>query len=148
MKKARKEAEEAARTRVEADITRTKAEADAKVEELTALLEQMKERVKAHDAKVDAEVRWPPLAPLHPARVSLAACLPLTELLGHRVRLPACVCMRVSYVLCACMCVGVPVWMLRVRMCVCVCCEFVCACCAVCVLRRRCQRCRRVSLQP
>ena len=56
VKKARKEAEEAVRLQMEADISRLKAEADAKVTELSTMLDQMQERVKAHDTKVDNEV--------------------------------------------------------------------------------------------
>lgn len=56
VKKARKEAEEAARTQIEAEISRLKSETDAKVTELSTMLDQMQERVKAHDTKVDNEV--------------------------------------------------------------------------------------------
>ncbi len=57
MKKARNEAESSIRVDVEAEISRLKADTDAKVVELGTLLEQMQDRVKAHDAKVDADVR-------------------------------------------------------------------------------------------
>ena len=57
MKKARREGEDAGRQEAEAEISRLKQEADGKVEELTTFLETMKDRVKSHDAKMDAQVR-------------------------------------------------------------------------------------------
>lgn len=56
VKKARREGEEQGRQEVEAEISKLKAEAEAKVEELSALLDTWKERVKTQDAKMDAEV--------------------------------------------------------------------------------------------
>jgi hypothetical protein len=57
VKKARKEAEETARAEVEAEISKLRADADTRVAELTTLLDQMSQRAKSHEAKLDAEVR-------------------------------------------------------------------------------------------